>query len=145
MIRQWALLTLFAVLSTAVPAASTGYNVAGTISGVDEEGTLYVAIFDRRAWNDTPDFEQGYVQGRSYPVDAGGTVSYRFEDVPAGVYAIRAFLDQNGNEDLDMGMLGPREPWGVYEASGRILGPPRFDNLAFEVESDVADANFRMR
>jgi uncharacterized protein (DUF2141 family) len=87
----------------------------------------------------------GYVQGRSYRIDGRDSVEYRFEKVPAGTYAIRAFLDTNGNEDLDMGLLGPQEPWGVYEAGGQIMGPPRFHKLSFEIQSDLENADFHLR
>jgi uncharacterized protein (DUF2141 family) len=72
-------------------------------------------------------------------------VDFRIDGVPPGTYAVRAFLDTNGNQELDMGMFGPKEPWGVYTASGRIVGPPRFRSLAFEVSSDVKDADFELR
>ena len=126
-------------------SAGAEHVVAGTITGIEEDGELFVAIFDERGWEAAPDFQEGFVEGRSYRVESERSVEFRIEDVPAGTYAVRAFLDENGNEELDMGMLGPKEPWGVYKASGRIIGPPRFGSLAFEVSSDVENANFTLR
>jgi uncharacterized protein (DUF2141 family) len=142
--RICTLVVLLLVLST-FAAASQSYVVSGTIRGIDAEGTLFVALFDEAGWDAAPDMDEGYVQGLSYDLAGAEVLEYRFEDVPPGRYAIRAFVDANGNQDLDMGMLGPREPWGVFEKSGPILGPPKFDNLSFEVAADIRNADFEMR
>ncbi len=142
--RHAALLGLM-LLVTISASAGAEHVVAGTISGIEEDGRLFIAIFDERGWEAAPDFEEGFVEGRSYRVESGSSVEFRIEGVPSGTYAVRAFLDSNGNRELDMGMFGPKEPWGVYRASGRITGPPRFRSLAFEVSSDVKDADFELR
>ena len=141
----WA--TLLAILAVPVVAGEE-YLVAGTIGGIEEEGTLFVALVDEAAWDagdDPTRITKGYAQGHSYEIDGRNAVEYRFEAVPAGTYAIRAFLDTNANDSLDMGLVGPQEPWGVYEAHGRILGPPRFHKLSFEVEADIQNADFELR
>ncbi|MFO7781235.1 MAG: DUF2141 domain-containing protein [Spirochaetia bacterium] len=142
--RHAALLGLMLVVTLSA-SAGADHVVAGTISGIEEDGELFVAIFDERGWEATPDFQEGFVEGRSYRVESAGSVDFRIDGVPRGTYAVRAFLDTNGNQELDMGMFGPKEPWGVYRASGPIVGPPRFRNLAFEVSSDVKDADFELR
>ncbi|MFP4566861.1 MAG: DUF2141 domain-containing protein [Spirochaetaceae bacterium] len=142
--RHTALLGLLLVVTVSA-AAGAEHVVAGTISGIEEDGELFVAIFDEQGWAAVPDFTEGFVEGRSYRVESGSRVRFRIEGVPNGTYAVRAFLDSNGNQELDMGAFGPKEPWGVYKASGRIVGPPRFDHLAFEVSSDVKDADFELR
>jgi uncharacterized protein (DUF2141 family) len=143
--RRHAILLGVALAIGVSATAGANHVVAGTIDGIEADGVLYVALFDKRGWEATPDFQEGFVEGRSYPVESRRSVEFRIEDVPQGTYAIRAFLDENDNEELDMGMLGPKEPWGVYRASGRIIGPPQFGNLAFEVSSDVENANFNLR
>jgi uncharacterized protein (DUF2141 family) len=142
--RHAALLGLMLV-GTISASAGAEHVVAGRISGIEQDGQLFVAIFDERGWEAAPDFQEGFVEGRSYQVESASSVDFRIDGVPPGTYAVRAFLDTNGNQELDMGMLGPREPWGVYRASGRILGPPQFRSLAFEVSSDVKDADFELR
>ncbi|MFO8063735.1 MAG: DUF2141 domain-containing protein [Spirochaetota bacterium] len=140
-----AVLLLLYVISPAL-AANDSYVVSGTVSGIEEKGTLFVVIVDRQRWDDPTGSEtdEGYAQGFSADVDDQESISYSLEDVPPGTYAIRAFIDTNDNEDLDMGMLGPREPWGVYRATGRVVGPPRFEELSFTVDEDVRDADFEL-
>ncbi|NBF41100.1 MAG: DUF2141 domain-containing protein [Spirochaetes bacterium] len=142
--RHAALLGLMLVVAISASAGAE-HVVAGTISGIEEDGELFVAIFDERGWKAVPDFQEGFVEGRSYQVESASSVDFRIDGVPPGMYAVRAFLDTNGNQELDMGMFGPKEPWGVYKASGPIVGPPRFRSLAFEVSSDVKGAEFQLR
>ena len=142
--RHAAVLGLMLVVTISASAGAE-HVVAGTISGIEQDGQLFVAIFDERGWEAAPDFQEGFVEGRSYRVESASSVDFRIDDVPPGTYAVRAFLDTNGNQELDMGMFGPKEPWGVYRATGRIVGPPRFRSLAFEVSSDVRDADFELR
>ena len=142
-------------LSTILPAfsqdgGSDGYVVAGTISGISEEGALLISLVDRAGWGadaeelQNPGSFEGYVQGLLIVPEGRRSVSYRFEEVPPGSYAIRAFLDSNGNENLDFGLFGPREPWGMYRDPRPVLGPPRFRAVSFEVDGDVRDADFTL-
>lgn len=134
------------LMVSALAVAHESHLVSGTISGIEGNGTLYVVLVDRDRWDDPTgeETDEGYAQGSSEEVHNRGTITYSFEDVPPGVYAIRAFIDTNDNKELDMGLLGPSEPWGVYHATQRIVGPPRFDELSFDVESDIRDADFEL-
>lgn len=142
-------------LSTILPAfsqdgGSGGHVVSGTISGISEEGELLISLVDREGWGanaeelQNAENFQGYVQGLLIIPDGRRSVSYRFEEVPPGSYAIRAFLDTNGNENLDFGLFGPREPWGMYRDPRPVLGPPRFQAVAFQVNGDIQDADFTL-
>ena len=148
-IKRTALTVLLLLFWSGVAVANESYIVSGTISGIEEEGTLYVALLDQTRWDDPTGEDtksrEGYAQGFSEEVTEHDHVTYTLENVPPGSYAIRAFVDTNDNETLDMGVLGPREPWGVYRATGRIVGPPRFSNLCFDVEADLRDADFELR
>ncbi|GAK50907.1 putative exported protein [Candidatus Moduliflexus flocculans] len=70
---------------------------------------------------------------------AAKKVSFRFENVPAGMYAIRVFQDVNGNGDLDMGAFGPKEPWGTYRDARPKFRAPKFEEMAFEVKEEIKD------
>lgn len=127
-----------------------GHVVAGTISGISEEGELLISLVDREGWEasaeelQNPGSFDGYVQGLLIVPEDRRSVSYRFDEVPPGDYAIRAFLDTNGNENLDFGLFGPREPWGMYRDPRPVLGPPRFRAVAFTVAGDIRDADFAL-
>ena len=68
---------------------------------------------------------------------AAKRVSFSFENVPAGMYAIRVFQDVNGNGDLDMGVFGPKEPWGTYHDARPKFRAPKFEEMAFEVKEEI--------
>ncbi|KQQ21605.1 DUF2141 domain-containing protein [Methylorubrum extorquens] len=71
--------------------------------------------------------------GRSAPV-RGGAERFVFTDVPAGVWAVAAFQDENGNGRLDRTGLGlPLEPYGFSGAVARRARP------------DFASASFALR
>ncbi|KQQ13138.1 hypothetical protein ASF53_13175 [Methylobacterium sp. Leaf123] len=71
--------------------------------------------------------------GRSAP--ARGTAErFVFTDVPAGIWAVAAFQDENGNGRLDRTGLGlPLEPYGFSGAVARRARP------------DFASASFALR
>lgn len=60
-------------------------------------------------------------------------------ELPKGRYAVSLYVDENSNRKLDSGWLGiPKEPVGVSRNPHPRMGPPRFDESAFEMgDSDV--------
>jgi uncharacterized protein (DUF2141 family) len=55
--------------------------------------------------------------------------------LPPGRYAVQVIYDRNANNKLDANLLGiPQEPVGFSrDAQGR-MGPPKFEQAAFEFE-----------
>ena len=66
-----------------------------------------------------------------------GKISFKFNDVPKGIYAISFYQDVNGNGKCDMGMFGPKEPWGMYKVKPHFK--PVFAKIAFELNSDLTN------
>lgn len=62
-----------------------------------------------------------------------GEVQLRFEDLPAGRYAIMAYHDEDGNGELNrrFGMF-PAEGYGLSN-NPQVSGPPTFEECAFTV------------
>jgi uncharacterized protein (DUF2141 family) len=138
-------LIVLLILAASTTARAEGHVVSGSVGEIPQDGTLYVAIYDEKGWESPQETATGYFQGTSYEVDGRRVVRYRFEDLSPGRYAIRAFLDTNGTGELEMGLFGPREPWGLYRDPGRLVGPPEFADVSFTVESDIHGADFRLR
>ncbi|HEY3295163.1 MAG TPA: DUF2141 domain-containing protein [bacterium] len=60
-----------------------------------------------------------------------------FEDLPYGTYAVIAHHDANDNFRLDVNWLGrPREAYGASNNPRARLGPPRWKDAHFELQSD---------
>lgn len=65
--------------------------------------------------------------------------------LPVGQYAVQIIHDRNMNAALDRNLLGiPREPVGFSrDASGR-MGPPAFEQAAFEYEGQPMDLTIHL-
>src|SRR5690606_35850358 len=67
-------------------------------------------------------------------VPARGTVNLDFGDVAPGRYAIAVLHDENGNGKVDRALgLMPKEGFGFSRDAPVRMGPPSFQQAAFEV------------
>jgi uncharacterized protein (DUF2141 family) len=66
--------------------------------------------------------------------------------VPAGQYAVQAFHDENGNNDVDRAMFGiPKEGVG-FSRNARIgLGPPKWRDAFFNHQGRAEMIGFDLR
>ncbi|MCZ7687277.1 MAG: DUF2141 domain-containing protein [Sandaracinaceae bacterium] len=69
-----------------------------------------------------------------------------FEGVePGAQYAVAAFHDENGNDDLDRGVFGiPTEGTGASNDARGFMGPPRWEHARF-VLPDVREHRITIR
>jgi len=59
-----------------------------------------------------------------------------FIDLPAGVYAVSVFHDENMNQKLDKNFVGaPKEGYGASSNPKKRMGPPSFEESKFELSS----------
>lgn len=126
---------LFLAVTTNALAEEVRVSVSG---GEEAEGELFVALFNS---------EEGFPDGE--PVQAhrelwrGGPEQVRFSNIPAGTYAIAAFVDTDDNESLSKNLLGiPTEPYGFSGDAG--FGPPSYSEVAFEKEADDLSIQIRL-
>lgn len=78
------------------------------------------------------------------PTDVGepGVYTVRLDGLAAGRYGLVAYVDRNGNGQLDRGLFGrPTEPYG-FSGGGGMFGPPDFEDAAVDVGS--ADLSVRI-
>jgi hypothetical protein len=133
------------------------YTVSGTVTNVKQVAPVFLMMTNESGWMDDEAPDGRYFPWLFDPADpAAGSefklgskaheevkagmleegVPFVLEDVPPGVYAIRVFIDENGNDTLDMGFGGPVEPWGISK-NFKPFGPPRFKRASFEVSGNV--------
>jgi uncharacterized protein (DUF2141 family) len=79
---------------------------------------------------------------RTVPARAAGLV--RFQGLPAGIYALGVIHDENGNGRLDTFMMIPREGFGFSHNPRLRMGPPRFDEVRFQVGAGRMGQTVRM-
>lgn len=77
---------------------------------------------------------------------ANGGVKLSFNDVPPGRYSIALLHDENGNGKIDraLGMM-PREGFGFSRDAKVRMGPPKFDEAAFDYTGEEKVLTIRMR
>lgn len=118
------------------------FVVAGTI-GFPKQGVIRIQLVDEAGFGALGESPWQAAISTDGAVD--GQVSFRFEGVPAGVYAIRCYQDENGNGKLDrrLGII-PKEPYGFYRSFEAKMRGPRFDEISFSVDRSISDIEFEV-
>lgn len=124
--------TIFLMSSFIGAAALHGAAAAGalsvTVKGVaNTNGHIIVSLCDKQT------FLKRCALSLSEEA-RNGTVTARFDDVPAGRYAISVLHDENDNKKMDRNLIGiPKEGYGFSRDAKVIAGPPSFEDAAFDV------------
>ena len=130
------------ILPTALLLAA-GSALASTVevrvSGVTAKGKVNVAVCDKAR------FLKQCAYSASVPAQAGET-TVTVKDVPPGTWAVLAYQDDNGNNELDRNLIGiPKEAYGFSRDARGKFGPPSFEDAAIEVGETPATASVRLR
>lgn len=109
------------------------------VAGVTARGKVNVAVCDKAR------FLKQCAYSASAPAQAGETTVV-VQGVPPGTWAVLAYQDENGNDQLDRNLIGiPKEPYGFSRDARGKFGPPSFEDAAIEVGDAPATANLRLR
>jgi len=76
---------------------------------------------------------------------AGSDMTIRFDGLEQGHYAVVAYHDLNSNGKLDMGLMGPKEPYGVSKNFRSKFGPPNFEDCAFSISENNLVINITIK
>ena len=99
------------------------------VNGVASPGTLHLEVYDallQQRWGESP------LRRERLTVAVGKAAEWRVDSLPLGEYAVRVFLDQNGNGTLDHSPRGfPTEPFGFSNDARRRFGVPRLKAATF--------------
>jgi uncharacterized protein (DUF2141 family) len=98
-----------------------------------------------------------YNSAKGYPTDASFSLQHlwcpvadaasscTFAPVPAGIYAVACFHDENKNGKLDTGMFGiPTEGTVASNHAKGFMGPPSFDKARFSFTGAASQLELRM-
>ena len=110
------------------------FDLTVTVKNVkSDEGKISVAVYD----NADGFLKFDKVFKAETATSKKGSTQVVIKDLPKGTYAIAAFHDENGNDELDTNALGiPKEPLGFSKGKMKTFGPPSFKECAFELTSD---------
>lgn len=100
----------------------------------NEKGTIFIGLF--RPKDQFPIFGKQYI-GKVIPV-SGKKISYTFNDLGEGNYAVAVFHDENKNGKLDKNYLGiPTEAYGFSNNARRTFSAPSFEEAEVNLKSDL--------
>jgi len=96
-------------------------------------GAVHLALWDGPKGFTKPDFA---IRTDNRPAKSD-KVSFVFQDLKPGRYAVATFFDENGNGKFDRTWLGlPDEGLGFSNDARIKLGPPSFDEAAFNLGAE---------
>lgn len=108
-------------------------RVSGLRNNQGQVGCLAFAAED--GWPSARPNAVGQALAVIQPAAPDAIAECRFEDLPAGVYAVAIMHDENGNTQLDTNLLGiPTEGYGFSNDARGVLGPPSFSAAAFSYD-----------
>lgn len=115
-------------------------NISVTVTGFKKSGGQVMAALVNEA---------GYMgsaplQGRSVDV-SGDEVSFSFEGVTPGEYAIRMFHDADSDGEMGANAFGiPTEQYGFSNNAAGMMGPPKWEDAKFTVTADGASQSIKL-
>ena len=109
-------------------------NLIVVITGLDNnEGTVHIALVNSRYFFESEDttFQGVIVNINNFIAE------YIFERIPFGEYAVKAYHDENSNNELDTNFLGiPDEDYGFSNNARGLFGPADYDDAKFNFDKD---------
>lgn len=128
-----------AAASALASVSALAATVEVRVAGVTAQGKVNVAVCDKAR------FLKQCVHSGSVPAQAGETTVV-VKDVPPGTWAVLAYQDENGNNELDRNLIGiPKEAYGFSRDARGKFGPPKFEDAAIEVGDAPTTATVRLR
>jgi len=102
---------------------------------ISQPGCLYIFVVNEDQFSSPKSGQLIQVFNGSASPDTPAYVRYSLR-LPSGKYGVRCFLDINGNGELDRGLFGPTEPWGMSWSRQAVFGFPHFSDISFLVDHD---------
>ena len=138
------------LIGGSVPGLEASDQTAGTTSlrvlvnaPEGSAGAVALQLFDDRRR-----FEAGEQPLRkvTLPLAVGASCEWRVDGLPPGDYALKLYLDSNGNGRLDRGALGvPTEPYGFSNDARGRLGPASWAKARFRLGAEHVGLAVRLR
>jgi len=110
------------------------------ITGIkNNTGFIQVAVFK----SDT-DFDKD-IFIKVIAVPASSEVQVSIPNLEVGKYAIAVYHDENKNQKLDKNFVGiPKEGYGFSNNAVGKLGPPKFSETSFSLDTNLKKLSIRM-
>lgn len=129
---------------TGLPAVSQGGKQTIVFTNLkNKKGKILIAVYNKPG--DFAKKNKSYT-AKSITVNGENTAAVVFENLPAGVYAIAAFLDENENGKLDTNFLGiPNEQYGFSNNARPLMRAATFNEAAFTVTQQDNNLEIKLK
>lgn len=140
----WLLFTTLVTTIQSLPAQTNDYSVTVSVESLkSSKGKILALLFD---------------QSESFPGEVGQAIhetevdiqdkqaTFSFSGLAKDRYAISIVHDENGNGRMDTNFLGiPNEGYGASNDAKGNMGPPAFEDAAFQVNRADLSLQINMR
>ena len=115
-----------------------GVTLTITLENVlSDQGDILAALHGPETFMKGPGAQNFRAEARQ------GAMTFTFENVAPGRYAVSVLHDRNSNQQMDFDPSGmPLEPYGM-SGNDMQMGPPTFEGAAFEVGTEPVALNIR--
>ncbi len=139
--RRLLLLVLLTTLLT--PAVATAADLTVVIDGLrSNAGDVHVAVYDDP--DAFPD-RTGMLLETEAPIEDGRATA-TFAGLPAGLYAIAVYHDEDSDDTFDQFVFGlPLEGYGFSNDAAVFFGPPAFADAAVALGDEPLTAIIEIR
>ena len=120
------------------PTSPEGVTVTVILDNVlNDQGEILAALHTATTFMKGPG-----IQNFREVAEKGG-LSFTFDNVAPGTYAVSVLHDMNANGRMDFETNGmPKEPYGMSN-NEMAMGPPTFGSASFEVGNEDVELNIR--
>ena len=117
---------------------ATGVTITVTLENVlNNQGDILAALHTAETFMTDVELDSFKTEARK------GAITFTFDNVAPGSYAVAVLHDLNGNQRMDYEPNGmPKEPYGM-SGNDMSMGPPTFERVKFEVGTE--DIHLRIR
>ena len=127
--------------ASALTAQTLVVHVEGVRNG---DGSIHCGFYDSPAQWDTK--KSNFQRHGTKAGLRGGRVTFTFDDIPAGRWAMAIVDDENDSGGIDWGILLPKEGFGFSDYVSRGLSRPDWEDFDFELrEGQVTEVRVRVR
>ena len=126
---------LYSTVLTQIIAAETLTIAVSNVTAAEGRVMIQIMSSEAEFKGDAPAIAS--IMQRAQP----GEMSFTTTNLPAGEYAIRVMHDINDNDKLDSNFVGmPTEPWGMSNNARGNFGPPRWQDVKFDLQGEVTQS-----
>ena len=145
--RMFSLTVIILSFISASSFGSDSFTISGSVN-FRGKGDLYICLFNLEQYTEfqRPGYELSQSPCKSIKMNDElrkvKTVSFEFENIPAGTYTIVSYRDVNFNGKVDFATL-IKEPWATYKEKDPIVSPT-WNLIKFDLKENLSDIKIQM-